>query len=243
MKPIAIICKNGTGSSLLANTFRACGMEIGNDNTYWHQAFDHHCEHSVLTHCWNRLLYGKPKYRQYDNDLLWRKWFNEIDSMNDLQVIAKIHEILHTYMVEAKKYNWSHFGVKITFNALESEVYNLWSIFRDIFVKEWPGCQFVTILRNPLDRIEYHNLDEQETINNWLKTVPMLKEIYEKGFVVSFSDSWNDQVKQIIEKIGLKWNEEAESLYDPTRIHKDKILYEKYPEVAEIYNNLKRAII
>ena len=56
MTPIFVACKGGTGSSLLAQTLIACGMNPGNDRTYYSDRFrNDNAEHSLMTalcHMW-----------------------------------------------------------------------------------------------------------------------------------------------------------------------------------------------
>ena len=241
--PIAIICAPGTGSSVLANAFRLCGMQVGNENTYWHSDFDHHCEQSVLTKCGSRLQVGQRTQTTFnDEDVVWKKWLNQLDLADDDFVMRCIREILQAYINEAERNEWSHFGVKIT-TALSSLV---WPTFRDAFLEVWPGCQFVSTIRHPFERVKYYHVNvEQECLDRWLDRIPAWRELHRLGAIfLFFPQCWyTGDARGAVETCGLRWNDDAEVLYEDYKVHKlteaDISNFEiKYPLIETKYKEL-----
>ena len=59
MKQIAILCHWSSGSSILAKTLRDCGMQIGNEKTWWTAECEEQCEHGLLNTVGNLLYHGR----------------------------------------------------------------------------------------------------------------------------------------------------------------------------------------
>jgi len=197
---IAILSHWHTGSTLLAKQFRACGMEVGNSNTLWiPETCDVQCEHSFLN--------------QMGNEFLLKKISREAMAVH-------IERVLKSYIIEAEKNSWEHFGIKIT-HALQREC---WPIFKEAFDRIWGDVVYVTTVRHISGIFRSTRDDSKWSKPRILASVESCEEglsyIFDKGYVFNYPNDWhNGGVGKKIDKIGLKWNGRAESLFDADRQH------------------------
>ena len=195
---IAILSHWHTGSTLLAKQFEACGMEVGNPNTLWiPETCAVQCEHSFLN--------------QMGNEFLLKKMSREA-------MEVQIERVLKSYIFEAEKNGWEHFGIKVI-HALQREC---WPIFKAAFDRIWGDVVYVTTVRHISGIFRSTRNDSKWSKPRILTSVESCEEglgfIGNKGHVFYYPNDWlNGRVGKKIDGIGLKWNEEAESLFDVDR--------------------------
>lgn len=193
---IAILCHWHTGSTLLAKTLKLCGMEVGNANTDWHSDCEAQCEHGRLNGLGDAFLLGR---------------------ISESELRDGITQILISYVEEASLKGWEHYGVKIT-HAVQKEI---WPIFKELFDYLWDPV-YMTMFRHTLGVIKSTSGDDKwsskRIINSYREAGPAIKEIVNNGVVFHYPNDWFDnKIQEKVEKIGLIWNKEAESLFDPMR--------------------------
>lgn len=200
MIPIAILSHWHTASTLLAHTFRLCGMEVGNHKTFWQKktCFEQ-CEHSKLNELGDQYLLGK---------------------ISRENLIVQISHILIRYKEEAKRNGWNYFGVKIT-HAVQSKT---WPFFHAIFDQLWPNVIYVTSIRDPEGIVHSTRNDPKWDTNRILDSIldseEAVKWIEDNGIPFYFPKDWRTMdVRRKIETIGLQWNDDALRFFDSNRIY------------------------
>ena len=196
----AILCHWHTGSSLLAKTFRACGMEVGNKKTFWDPHLcDPQCEHSYLNGLGNDFLMGNIGKSSFE---------------------FGVRKIVESYVSQAKAHKWEHYGVKVT-HAVQSQT---WPVFRKAFLDIWgEDTIFVTTKRNSGAIIESTKdplWPADKVMKSWMSSIPAIVEIVSMKNGVGFTyptDWYNGNLCKIVQDLGLPWTPEAENLFDPLR--------------------------
>jgi hypothetical protein len=195
---IAILSHWHTGSSLLAKQFRACGMEVGNQDTLWiPETCDAQCEHSYLNQMGNEFLLKRI-------------------SPGALEVL--IERVLKSYLFEAKENGWEHFGIKVT-HALHREC---WPIFKEVFDSVWKDVTYISSVRHIFGVFKSTRNDSAWSKPRILASVESCEEglsyIANKGHIFYYPNDWfNGKIGKKIASIGLNWNEDAEKLFDVNR--------------------------
>lgn len=237
-KFIFMICPGRSGSSILANTFRNNGMWAGDKQTFWHDRFDYHCEHSILTACGSRLVNGVGVWKDNidSEERIWLK--NVIENPSDESVMMHIDYILKQYANKEKDFT----GVKIT--TISPDLINVFAeiaktIFSEIF--------FFTTLRHPVSYIR-GNLDNDVLLKGWLGNTEGIEEIMKLGgAVVPFPSYWqkDKEIKNIIKATGLNWDNRSIDMFTLDMVNdytKDKKLMKefinKYPYAEKKYQKL-----
>lgn len=228
--PIIIPCHWHTGSSLLSNVFNRCGMNVGNEKTYWNKLCFANCEHYLL------------------NNTIAAVVNNEHKDVN--QNIDQVKLILESYKREALVNSWKFYGVKTT-HLLQS-----WTIFGKIFQSCWPDAIYVIGIQHPL-RIaktlqatphgeKYDKKDLYDYVaKSWLSSYKGVKEILAgSAYIIDYPISWQqNKIKIIINDIGLNYQNGA--MFKKTKIYKmgkveKKEFGKQYPEAIEIYHELSK---
>ena len=254
MTPIFVACKGGTGSSLLAQTLIACGMNPGNDRTYYSDRFrNDNAEHSLMTalcHMW---------MDEDEFDLKWRvrglhpEW-DWLERDCNSSVTEKLRFVLERYKTEAERNNWSSFGLKVT---RATDYFDKWIWIRDIVLHIWGDkTQFVSTLRDPITYI-YRLRKDPRFLPHWgdhlieyLKATKVWTSMEIQGSMfIPYPQAFEDgSIKDYVEKLGLEWTPEAENIYDRSRsTHIDPELVNEFDEtftLAELakshYNGMVR---
>lgn len=200
MTPIAILSHWHTASTLLAHTFRLCGMEVGNHRTLWHKkTCFQQCEHSKLNELGDQYLLGHIS-REY--------------------MIVEISRILIRYREESERLGWKYFGVKIT-HGVQSKT---WPIYRALFDQLWHNVIYVTSIRDPEGIVYSTRNDAKWNQNRILDSILDSEEavswIEENGHPFYFPKDWRTmKVREKIQDIGLDWNDAALSYFDSKRVY------------------------
>lgn len=197
---LAILCHWHTASTLLAKQLRLCGMEVGNGATFWDpETCDPQCEHALLNGIGDKFLIG------------------EIGE-GTLKKTAK--KILDSYSHQAEANGWEHLGVKAT-HCIHDRT---WPIFRNLFMSTWDDLRFITIFRHVDGIIQSTHdprWDEQRIKISWFSCMKAIQEIItmQNGLVFFYPMDWEHGfVEHKVRSIGLEWNKEAKSLFDPSRV-------------------------
>jgi hypothetical protein len=179
--PILILCLGGQGASVLARTFKKCGMFIGNENTYWKEEFEvPHAEQGTVTEL--MAAFNSPN-------------LTEVVRLNTL---FKLRIIIRSYKEEAERLNLKFYGFKTTSGICS----NKWGKgVGQVYEEEWPDALYFGVIREP--DINAH------ADKGWNSVWTGRKGMVERGGIfVPFPDAWNDNsIKDIVEAIGLTWDD------------------------------------
>lgn len=196
---IALLAHWHTASTLLAKQFEMCGMEVGNLNTYWTpKTCDPQCEHALLNGLGDSFLLGKR-------------------SSGDVAEVAG--RVFQSYIDEAEKNNWNHFGVKLT-HGVQGKA---WPLFRMLFENYWGNPYFVTIVRS-IDGIvnSTHDSkwDRSRIESSWQSCKESIADIMKmkNGVVFFYPYDWDSgNIVRKFAHMGINLTVKAEMLYDPKR--------------------------
>lgn len=234
MSQIIIASHWHTGSTILAKMLNACGMEVGNENTYWTEDCVEQCEHSLLNWIGDCILLSKEV--GYDTCADW-------DTENELE--RKARDILFSYIEESHKLGWEHYGIKAT-HILQDEC---WKFFKPIFNAVWPDAQYIISIRHPL-HIYLSTGDSawpiERVIESFMSTVDAIKDIAINSvgaFIIEYPFSVSS-IQDIVCDIELDWDIQTyTTLFDMERASKGSVdidfFDECYPEVAKAYKELQ----
>lgn len=198
MKQVAILGHWHSGTTLVAKTFRACGMKVGNANTFWTTDSEAQCEHGAFNGIGDALVRG---------------------DMDSNTAISMITEILKSYVAEGEANAWECFGIKTT-HALQSQS---WSTFKFCFDHIWKDIVYILCLRHPFGIVaSTHDpkWSDGKIMQSWESIGPAVVELCDRKNVIPlrYPHSWyNGNIKRTVEMCGLEWSPEAESLFNPER--------------------------
>ena len=223
MSQIIIASHWHTGSTILAKMLNACGMEVGNENTYWTEDCIAQCEHSLLN------------------------WIGDI--INETGLICGhekkvVREVLFSYIEESHKQGWEHYGIKAT-HILQDEC---WKFFKSIFNEVWPDAYYIISIRHPL-HIYLSTRDDawpiEKVIESFMSTVEATKELAKEGnLILEYPKSFTkDKLAALQIELSLNFNHNVFDLFDAERAEKGNVdtgfFDECYPEVAKAYKELQ----
>jgi len=200
MTAVAILSHWHTGSSLLAHTLRACGMNVGNEKTYFNKESLAQCEHSIINRIGNELCLGKLNYQD---------------------AYTELSKILTSYKEEAEKNNWGVYGIKTT-HAL----YDLsWPVFKKALAACWGDVFYVTTFRHYIGVMESTKADPSWTRRMIMDSLNGCgKAVVDIGSssnlrTIRYPNSWmNGEVQQLVNDLGLTWTKKASKLFDIERV-------------------------
>ncbi len=224
VQPIAILCHWHTGSSCLSKTLAACGMEVGNEKTYWAKECEAQCEHSELNRIGDNISRGIVLQEEID----------------------RIGIILRSYVEQAKEEGWKHFGVKFT-HVLQKEC---WKYFGPAFEKYWPGVKYVVAVRDPevfVKTTKDSSWPEERIMCSWASTLGATLFLAEQGaHIVVYPDSFEtNRVASVVRALGLEYGEKAKTIFNPAKNHAHfkpggaPDFYESYPDEMAVFRKLK----
>lgn len=249
MQPICVICLPHSGSSYFAKTLHYCGMQVGNKNTWWHENWDIHTEHSLISRMAGRLVTG-PQKSSLQDDLEWRKWLRMVDEEpEDEKIYRWLHNILAEYKNQAKKCGWKHFGFKVT----TWTSFDLFDKFKFIVEQQWPDVVWLSTLRHPLEIVrglEREGKDVENFIDRYIEFTHIQQELITgNGYLAGFPDSWLDgEIRRLVSKLGMKFNPDVFRNFDKTKPNhmldkgveseEEKNFGSKYPKAVLAYTSL-----
>ena len=183
--PILIMCIGGQGASVLSRSFHACGMSIGNENTFWQPNFLFpHGEHSYVTSIMAQI-YTQPKE-------IWQ---------------PRLREVLRSYKTEAEKEDWRFYGIK-TSSGICNPKWDAGEV-GTLLKEEWPDAQYFGVIR----KVNLGNPNAHDAWNSvWAGRKGMVER---GGIFVPFPEAWQDgSIKELIETLGLTWTDEVYSIFE-----------------------------
>lgn len=258
MKPIFITCMGGTGSSLLTKTLVACGMEPGNEATYFEQRWlDWTCQHDIFTtlsHMYKDEVRFDLKWRTRGLKEEWARIHADVPS----SIIDKITHILKSYVAEAEKNNWASFGLKDTrTNERMDKYHDITALVKTIWGED---TLFVTTVRDPVTYIHRLFKDERflptkgehlvQYVGAWEAWRWMVDHEANAHFV-PYPQAFEDgSIKDIVQGMGFTWTFSASCVYDgkkPTMITQELIdefrdTFSLADEAINKYNQIVNAI-
>ena len=199
-KPIAVFCHWHTGSSILMRVLEACGVNLGNEKTWWDEDCIAQREHSYLNGVGDQFYLGR----------------------GNQELLAGARAVLRAYKEQAELNSWKFYGVKITHILQETCWKHLSPIFEDV----WSPYDIVIQLRHPLEIIKSTTLRASswgadrvlESIEQTYSTLLKLtdkKNVHLLIFPVSHTDG---KVQELVTKLGLTWNRGASKLFSKDKI-------------------------
>lgn len=222
MSQIIIASHWHTGTTILAKMLNACGMEVGNENTYWEEKCIAQCEHATI----NRI---GESIDQKVEDYGWDK---------------QLRDILFSYIEESHKLGWGHYGIKAT-HILQDEC---WKFFKPIFNEVWPDAQYIISIRHPL-HIYLSTRDTawpiERVIESFMSTVEATKELAEEGAIIlEYPKSFTqNKIGALQIEVSLCFNYGVFDLFDAERARKGTVdtssFDHLFPEVVKAYKELQ----
>jgi len=192
---IVILCHGGQSNSLLAKALFLCGVNFGNKETMWNNAwYNDHMENRFVT----RLMLDVGNQDEPNTDYLERT------------SLLMLSAILRKYNKEGMKNGWEHWCIKTTSGICP----NKWPKVRLIFDEELPEAIYIGVIRKPLS---------DGTFDNWMSTIEARLDIVDRlgGVYFPFPDIFTSQLhtlKTFFETcLGLNWNPYIECIYDPDK--------------------------
>jgi hypothetical protein len=140
--------------------------------------------------------------------------------MDEAKARRQIIEILKAYDAEAQKHGWNCYGFKVT-HALQKKV---WPTWKHCLETVWKDFVYVTSYRDIAGIIDSTKRDPKWTAqmitNSWINSLPALRYISDNGGVVFYyPKTWcSKAVQRKVEILGMKWNPEADYLFDNRRV-------------------------
>lgn len=202
MNKIAILGHWHTGSSLISQQLNACGMEVGNENTYWTEDCVAQCEHSYLNQIGDQLLLGNITKDHAANE------------------IAKV---LRSYLIEGEANNWGVVGVKVT-HVLQNGAFD---VFLKAFDNIWGDVFYIITTRNPIaifastKNPKWDYVRVMESIDSTHKSIGYLFQ-YKNTILLKYPIAWyNDALQWVVEQVGLKWNKKAAKMFNSNRVNNE----------------------
>jgi len=214
MKKIIIWCSPGTGSSLLSQMLSACGMNLGDKQTYYDSGSN--AEHSLINSLHGEITTGNKVTEP-------SSLVDKYNSLPGNDPKEKYRTVLRSYMRMAKEKNWQCFGIKTTTGHNPSVFFDLMRIQEEEWGKD---IHYFLTVRHPiasLKRLQKHNRPDgknpEKVYEQWASHLPLKFALISKGATaVRFPEHFqNGVIKKIISDSGLKWTDQAANLFNPSQ--------------------------